>query len=139
MPIVNKRIAIVVLLVVCLAAGLTGCAQRQASGTDVAAPAKGFVELLTKGDFDAATKSFDPTMKQAMSPQQLKNAWTALTTQVGAFQSQVGARTATEQGFDTAYVTCKFAMANVDVKVVFDRQKRISGLWFVPPQPAPAK
>lgn len=115
---------------------LCSCGQRRqvVQSPDVAELAGQFVELMAKGDFSTAVRNFDGAMKQAMSAEKLGEAWRSLTTQVGAFQRQAGVRTAKEQGYDVAYVTCEFENGSVAVKVVFDRAKQISGLWFVPPQ-----
>lgn len=114
---------------------LTSCGpqRRQASQSDDIAKLGGeFVELLSKGDSATAVQSFDATMKQAMPAEKLTQAWTGLTGRLGAFKKQAGVRTATEQGFDVAYVRCEFGKGSVEVKVVFDSAKQVSGLWFLP-------
>jgi len=114
---------------------LTSCGpqREQASRSDdIAELGRGFVELLSKGDSATAVQSFDATMKQAMPAEKLAQAWTDLTGQLGAFKEQAGVRTATEQGFEVAYVRCEFERGAADVKVVFDGAKRVSGLWFLP-------
>jgi hypothetical protein len=114
---------------------LTSCApqQKEASqSADIAKWGAKFVELLSKGDSATAVQRFDATMKQAMSAQKLTQAWTGLTAQLGAFKKQAGTRTATEQGLDVAYVRCEFEKGSIEVKVVFDSAKQVSGLWFLP-------
>jgi hypothetical protein len=68
-----------------------------------------------------------------MSSAKLEEAWGSLS-RMGAYRGQAGTRTATERGFEVVYVTCSFENGSVDVKVVFDQQGKVSGLWFVPPQ-----
>jgi hypothetical protein len=114
---------------------LTSCApqRKQASQSDDIAKLGGeFVELLSKGDAATAVQSLDATMKQAMPAEKLTQAWTGLTGQLGAFRKQAGVRTAAEQGFDVTYVRCEFEKGSVEVKVVFDSARRVSGLWFLP-------
>jgi len=101
---------------------------------DISKPAQQFVSQLAKGDFSNATKSFDATMTQAMPADKLAEAWKSLTTQMGAFQKQLGARSAVEQGFIVAHVKCQFDKGAIDVKVVFNNSQQISGLWFTPSQ-----
>ncbi len=72
-------------------------------------------------------------MSAAMSSAKLEEAWGSLS-RMGAYRGQAGTRTATERGFEVVYVTCSFENGSVDVKVVFDQQGKVSGLWFVPPQ-----
>jgi hypothetical protein len=37
-----------------------------------------------------------------------------------------------EQGYDVVLVTCAFEKAELDVKVVYNNEQQVSGLWFVP-------
>ena len=131
---VNRFVFVSLSLVVC-AACLVSCGRQSEvpEAADVTALAQEFVEQLSDRDFPAAAGSFDNTMAQAMPPDKLEEAWGSLAANMGAFKRQVGVRTAREQGFDVAYVTCEFERGRMDVKLVFDRSRNISGLWFVPP------
>ncbi|UCF42875.1 MAG: DUF3887 domain-containing protein, partial [Planctomycetota bacterium] len=91
-----------------------------------------FVELLVKGNFSAATKNFDATMRQAMPPERLADVWKGLVGQSGVFKEQIGTRTEKTPGFDIVYVTCEFEKGPLDIKVVYDSKRQVSGLWFVP-------
>jgi hypothetical protein len=130
------RYGVAICLLSLLALVVLGCGSTQnpssSSASPVAPKAEQFVDLLAKGDYPAATASFDATMKQAMPAAKLQEAWQGLIAQAGAFQKRTAVRTAQEQGFDAAYVTCQFAKGPVDVKVVFSASGEISGLWFVP-------
>ena len=94
--------------------------------------AREFVGLLVKEDFSAATKSFDATMRQAMPPEKLADAWKGLVGQSGAFKKEIGTRTEKMLGFDIVYVTCEFEKGPLDIKVVYNSERQVSGLWFVP-------
>ncbi|MFQ5721616.1 MAG: DUF3887 domain-containing protein [Candidatus Aminicenantales bacterium] len=98
------------------------------------AKAREFVLLLERGEFPQAVKLFDKVMSKAMSSEQLKRAWESLTTQVGAFKKQTEVRQQSSEKFDIVSVTCQFENASLDIKVVFDENKQIAGLWFVPAQ-----
>jgi len=113
---------------------LAGCGKEEQATSSFNAAEKGaeFVNLLAEGKFDIAATWLDPTMAAAMSAAKLQEAWGTLSSK-GAYQGIAGTRTATEQGFAVAYVTCNFEQGAMDVKVVFDQQGRVSGLWFVPP------
>jgi beta-lactamase regulating signal transducer with metallopeptidase domain/HEAT repeat protein len=94
--------------------------------------AREFVGLLVKGEFSAATKNFDAIMRQAMPPERLADVWKGLVGQSGAFKEEVGVRTERMPGFDIVYVTCEFEKGPLDIKVVYDRERQVCGLWFVP-------
>lgn len=93
-----------------------------------------FVHLLEKGRFSSAVEHFDATMKGVMPSNKLQEAWTSLITQAGSFKRQVAVRAASFQQFRIVFVTCEFEKATLDVKVVFDNEGRIAGLFFVPSQ-----
>ena len=122
------------LLVLCVALLIGGCGSRRADSSRQNVPdAERFVDLLAKGDFSDASQRFDETMRQALPPAKLQDAWTAVVGQSGPFRKRLETRTAREQGFDAVYVTCQFEKSALAVKVVFDGSHRITGLWFVPP------
>ena len=127
---------IFLLLAVFLIGSLISCGEKEVvpKAGDLTTQAKGFVELFAKEDYSNAVKSFDNTMKGVMTQDKLKEAWQGLLVQAGSFKRQVGVRQTKEQGFDVVYVTCEFEKAKLDIKVVFNSAKEISGLWFVPSQ-----
>jgi hypothetical protein len=129
--------AIVLTLLLAMCVVLSSCGGKapapSAPSSGLAAQAERFVDLLAAGDFQAAAKSFDPTMAQAAPPDKLAEVWKSLTDGGGAFQKRLSTRTTKEQGYDCAYVTCQFANKAMDVKVVFNPQQQISGMWFVAP------
>ena len=135
---VPLRVMTGMIAALCLAS-LTSCGREETvSGPDDLTPrAETLVHRLSEGDFNGARTHFDSTMQQALPPEGLREAWTALTRQLGAFQRQVATRTAREQGFAVVYVTCEFERGNADVKVAFDQHRKVSGLWFMPPHSGP--
>lgn len=130
-----------ILVAVVLLAGLIlGCsnAQSSAGSVDRTAPALAFARSMTEGKFADATKNFDSVMAQSMSADQLKQLWSTLTTQCGAFKQLGSPRSAQEGGFDEVLVPMEFANATVDAKIIFDSDGKIGGLWIVPHSPGPA-
>lgn len=106
------------------------------STTDLVPLAQDFVNLLVKGDFESAEARFDATMKEAMPTSKLEETWNALIGQVGAFKQQIGTRTQEAAPYHIVFVTAAFEKANLDIRVVFDDQKQIAGLFFAPAQAA---
>ncbi len=96
--------------------------------------AKEFVDLMVKGEFSKAVENFDSVMTKAMPEEKLKDVWQRIVKQAGPFQKRKGTRTESLPKFEIVYVTCQFSKGDLDVKVVFNREKKITGLWFVPPQ-----
>jgi len=101
---------------------------------ELIAQAKEFVDLMVQGEFSRAVENFDSVMSKAMPEEKLKEVWQTVIEQAGPFKKQKGTRTETLPKFDIIYVTCQFEKGNLDVKVVFNREKQITGLWFAPAQ-----
>jgi dienelactone hydrolase len=99
--------------------------------------AKDLVWALASGDYKKATENFDGTMENALPAEKLKEVWNSLIAQLGPFVEQVGTRRAKILQYDVIFVTCKFEKQIFDAKVVFNDNKQIAGLFFVPSQ-APA-
>lgn len=98
--------------------------------------AKEFILALQKGDYEASVKHFDETMVKAAPPEKMKQVWEMVIRQVGPFKTQKGVWTESLSAYDIVYVTCEFEKASLDIKVVFNKNKQITGQFFVPPKPA---
>ena len=94
--------------------------------------AKQFVQLLVDKEFEKAAEHFDATMTKVLPAKKLAAVWKGTTDQAAPFKRQLGVRTEKYLSTDIVLVTCEFAKGPLDVKVVFDSNKRISGLWFLP-------
>lgn len=94
--------------------------------------ATALVDALVKGDFSEAGKHFDGVMQKALPVDKRKELWQELVKQVGAFQKRMGTRVEKIGKYDVVLVTCKFEKTTLDVRVVFNADKQVSGLQFVP-------
>ncbi len=108
---------------------------QETGGADLKAQARQFVEQLNSGQYDQAVKGFDATMTGAMPANKLRDAWQSLPPRAGVFREIVGVTMVKKGDFDIAVVTCRFEKGNLDVKVVYDTEGKISGLWFSPTTP----
>jgi dienelactone hydrolase len=104
----------------------------KAQADDVIALAKHSVELLKNEDFSGFFNSFDNTMKNALPLDKLQSTWKSVIGQVGAFKEQVDIRTEKVQEFNVAVVTCEFEKATLDIRIAFNKEKQVSGLFFLP-------
>jgi dienelactone hydrolase len=100
--------------------------------TDVSALGEQYVDLAAKGDFAGAAAHHDKTMQTALPQPKLRETWRSVETQAGPFKKRLYTRTAKAGGYDVALVTCEFERAKLDVKVVFNSQAEVSGLFFLP-------
>ncbi|UCF04200.1 MAG: alpha/beta fold hydrolase [bacterium] len=95
-----------------------------------------FVELLRSGEYQEAVADFDETMKSVSPPGKLEETWKALIAQVGPLKRRTGVRQEPWKQYELVFVTCEFERALLDIKVVFDPEGRIAGMWFQPAQQA---
>lgn len=117
---------------------LSGVLPTSAVSAERIEAAKVFVDQLTSGDFDAATATFDKDMMNVLGPGKLDETWTALVKQVGNFKQQTGIRSEQEPDYDVVYVVAEFESATLDIKVVFNKNSQISGLFFQPTESSQA-
>lgn len=137
----NKKIytPIIIILIVC-ATFLTGCVEdsskndKQPSDETVEDIAKGLIHHFVNGTVDEAyNQLFTDEVKAQTTPEQLELFWTQITSQYGDFININRTRTAEEQGYTVVYVTCNYAnLGFLDTRVVFNADKLIAGLQFVP-------
>ncbi len=109
---------------------VTGAAQsRDAQVAELAG--KALSELLS-GDYAAFYGRFDDKMKAAIPQDKLPEIWKGLTAQAGAFKSRLATRQEKSGPLDVVILTCRFEIAALDVQLVFNAQRQISGLFFRP-------
>lgn len=104
----------------------------KAAATGIVTKAEALVDALAKGDYQAATKDFDATMKNALPAAKLADTWKQIQAQAGAYKGRGASRQDKEQGYDIVYVACRFEKVPLDAKVVFDSQQKVAGLFFQP-------
>lgn len=125
------------IIIFCIPAALLGhFYQLPLEQTAVIRKAEEFVDHLAAEEFAKAVADFDSKMIEVMPASKTREVWEQVTRQVGAFKTRLSVRTEKAGIYDIVLVTCQFEKTKLDVKVVFNPQQQISGLFFVPPQPA---
>jgi hypothetical protein len=100
---------------------------------ELPARATEFVRTLSRDDFAAAVKDFDDTLAKVLPADRLKTVWQGVTGRFGAFKEATDTRVEQRGKLTIVYVVSKFEKAPLDVRVVFDSDKKVSGLQFLPP------
>ncbi|MGI6251788.1 MAG: alpha/beta fold hydrolase [Anaerolineaceae bacterium] len=128
---------IILVLLVTMFSGLVlpGCAPKQPAEPlktqeELEGMAKEFVLALAEGNYEDARKEFDKKMAAAAPAAKLSELWTGIVSQASDWQKITGTRFAEESGYRVVYVTGLFEKGSLDIKVVFDKQGKISGLWL---------
>ncbi|MBA7542127.1 hypothetical protein ES705_34446 [subsurface metagenome] len=95
--------------------------------------ARDFIVMLVEKEFVNASKEFGDKMNKELPTDRLREMWTTIIiNEVGAFKKILGFRQAKEQNYDIVYVTCQFTDAKIVIKVVYDKNRKVAGLWFLP-------
>ena len=145
----NRRKAargVVMVLVVTVLTALAGCggsADSPASPTPTATAsatvdaelgriATDFIATLVDEDFAAAVTYFDDTMLKALPAADLKTAWAQVIDQAGGYRSAVSRTQEKADGYDVVIATTQFENAAVNIRMVFDSDQRMAGLFFQP-------
>ncbi len=104
------------------------------------------VDAFAKGDYAAAGKNFDKVMEKALPADRRKELWEKLVKQVGVYKKRTGTRVEAREAnqfppdtgrrvekvgkYDVVIVTCQFERMTLDVRVVFNDDKQVTGLFF---------
>ncbi len=123
----RKLLSVVLMASLCPLAAAT---QDDAPPGHLEASAKDLVDALLRGDIATARMDFDEKMQEALSPEVLKSVWGNLTGRAGTYRERIGTRPGRARDHTVVFVVCRFERGIVDVKVVFGRRWRVSGLFF---------
>ncbi len=96
------------------------------------ASARTFVETLLKGDFTAASKDFDATMKEKLPPDKLEETWKGLNKQLGKLQKFGEARYEKSAKYQYVSVPCVFEKLTLDARITYTAEGQVTGLFFRP-------
>ena len=91
-----------------------------------------FVQRLKLKNYEKANSTFTAKMKKLMGPAVLKDTWEKLTGSIGELDSIINIKEVESSGFQVVVLTGKFEKMTFDIKVVYDKEKKISGLYFSP-------
>lgn len=113
-----------------LATTTTSAATNEAGGA-FAAQADQVVADLAAGRFSAVTAKFDPLMKTQLSTSALQTAWNSYVQILGPYQSNTATVSVTKGQLEVERVTVTMANATGEVRVAFDPDGSIAGLYLL--------
>ncbi|MBX3213185.1 MAG: alpha/beta fold hydrolase [Labilithrix sp.] len=99
--------------------------------------ARTFIGELANGAWTHPSTAFDAAMTSAVPAGALEELWRALEKDTGAFRDIEGAKEVEEGGYRVVHVTCRFERGSKTLRLVFDRDGELAGLFVRPPD-APA-
>lgn len=96
--------------------------------------AEKLVDSLGRGDFSGPAQQFDGQLKKTLTADGLKEAWGSILQKMGKLRNRRFDRIQKVDRYDAAFVFCLFDNGALETKVTFDDEKRIVGLFFLPPR-----
>lgn len=87
---------------------------------------------MNEGFFSEAVAFYDSTMQKALPVEKLKSTWKSFEKQVGTFEAIEKIDFDLAGEYQQVNILCKFENSSLNVRVVLDREKKVSGLWFLP-------
>jgi hypothetical protein len=91
-------------------------------------PARELLDNFNAGDFAAAAKDFNDSMRATSTPALLKKVKQELDAQSGAFQKITETRHAKDAGFKIVDFVCAYEKGPVDVSVTFDGYDKVGAI-----------
>src|SRR5579859_6840958 len=91
-----------------------------------------FVDELAHGRWEHPQTAFDSALSAAMPSAKLQALWQTLESTGGPFRRVDGTRLQSKDDFQVALVTCQFDRLRKVLRVVFDRENRVAGLFYGP-------
>lgn len=137
-----KRIASCIVIIVLVGAVLSGCVQKQQDQHPTVKTIEDLaVDIATRlmeKNFTGVYSYFNTSITSQITAEGFGNIWAQqIVVPNGNITRIVRSRLTNESGYPAVYVTCNFTKINVlDLKIIFNNQKRVIGLIVVPTQGA---
>ena len=107
----------------------TATAEENFNYTD---KANEFVQLMNSGQYELAADKFAAATKAALPAEKLGEVWVSLSDQMGKFNTVISDAYIESGEYKTIILTCSFGDIYLDIKITFDADKLIVGLFFSP-------
>lgn len=118
-------------LAIVLACTASAMAQNEAAPKRIE-DAREYMGWLRDGRFDECVAASDATMRSALPAEKLAETWKSLETSVGAYEGEIAASASTTGQYQVVVLTSRFAQAALDVRITFNSDGDVSGLFFAP-------
>jgi dienelactone hydrolase len=93
-------------------------------------------ENLRQSNIVSVIATFNDPLRQALGKERLVAVWTPLALNAGVFKKQLEPVATQTQTYTVVVVTCVYSNAALDIKITYDQDAKVAGLFFVP-RPVP--
>ncbi len=98
----------------------------------LAGVARELIHHCAEGRYEEAVLRFDDTMKKASPPAKLRALWESLVRERGPFRAQGESRLTRRDPYIIVLTACTFERSSLDLRLVFDADEKITGMWLDP-------
>lgn len=93
-----------------------------------------FLKKMIREQFDSCQTYFDTSVSNQLNPEMMKEMWSRIPQYVGEYKSYEDIRTEKMDTLEATLIRCTFAKTKLDLKLVYNTQKKIVGIFFLPPK-----
>ncbi len=94
-----------------------------------------FLDNLEKNDFQANAYLMAPSYADGKFSQKLASSWNFQLGELGAYQTLKSVKYDKFKDYDLVYLTCKFEKSDYTIKLMFNKRKEITDVYFIPYPP----
>jgi len=135
MAVTQRLVLLLLAILLCLTISCKREEKSTAPPKDLTELALALVNSMVAGDFKGVVSGFTSEMKEGLPAEKLADTWASVISANGPFRQLGGVRAEEVGGFKCIFVKCEFRLGKLDAKAVFDKDKKIAGLWLVKPDP----
>ncbi len=103
-------------------------------GQTVAQLSESFLQKVIRNHFDSCQSYFDTSVIDDINPEVIQSIWEKIPQYVGEYKSYEDIRTERPDTTDIVLIRCVFEKTKLDMKFAYNRNKKIIGVFFVPPR-----
>lgn len=97
--------------------------------------ANAFFDEMSAGKYVEAQAYFDPSLKDKITAENLKNIWTQISANLGTLESIDGAQNKTQGEYQIVILDCIFSKGTQGFQFVFNKQQKLMGFFILPKKP----
>jgi fermentation-respiration switch protein FrsA (DUF1100 family) len=94
--------------------------------------AETFFSQLDSGNYDKAYAFFDPSVKDKIKPENLKELWAQMGARLGKFKAVDGVQNKIKGDFQLVVLNLKFANDDQPFQLTFNKENKIAGIFLLP-------
>jgi dienelactone hydrolase len=103
-------------------------------GQSVAELSETFLKKMIREQFDSCQTYFDTSVSNQLDAGMMRDMWNRIPQYVGEYKSYEDIRTEKIDTLDAVLIRCIFEKTKLDLKLVYNEQKKIVGIFFLPPK-----